>query len=497
MKYYPNYKVFVLNRFEKCLLCYLLGMGFAKVVNVIVELNQKKHIPKVTPSPVIKTPFSNKEIIQLVSIVIFSTGLIINQRRHKKNNKVNVNHSNLNRIRGGHISSDEESKSIEPYCPEYDPKLMDPEEYFEKRIEFMITKFLWKQKLFKAALLSLGFKDKNNCKIFDNYEQVKFFEEIFKLFQKLIKIQRVTIGFDKTLRNRAIKCLPENDAIYLLTSNMLTETIRDALAIPVYEPIAITLAFFSLFIRQYPYLVVNTLNRVWKTFRYNVIVNFLQENILFITLYPLISTFAFFINLKVFYTIKVIQNLKNFPLIKFYIQPFIETQGQMCQGLLIVFVLLTAQALYSPCYDYFLPLHGQAIEILMNNAYPIKGLGYKIPDGANRDDSSAVFVAATSEMILDNKDAFSDQEIFERSSFPNSKTSLTNMCEPDRAIYKLTTLELTDVPILGETSLDSLIKDNIKDFETIALTESEHKFLNTFKEQVIDVKAEKMPPKQK
>lgn len=84
---------------------------------------------------------------------------------------------------------------------------------------------------------------------------------------------------------------------------------------------------------------------------------------------------------------------------------------------------------------------------------------------------------------------FSNQEIFERSSFPNSKTSLTNMCEPDRAIYKLTTLELTDVPILGETSLDSIIKDNIKDFETIALTESEYKFLNTFKEQVIDVKA--------
>lgn len=71
--------------------------------------------------------------------------------------------------------------------------------------------------------------------------------------------------------------------------------------------------------------------------------------------------------------------------------------------------------------------------------------------------------------------------MIERTIFRGEKTSLTNMCEPTHNHHKVQTLEMMDVPILPGNSLVDLIKDNIKDFDTISFTKSEKEFLTNLK----------------
>lgn len=501
MRYYSNYRVFVLNNFERALIIYLLAAGLANFINFVIELNEKRNNKKNKKLMNSRNKISidkflnNPDQLKLITILALtgSIGLGLTVASKKKSRK---NSSTLLNVRGGSIRSNKDHETPDTdivryvfdndFPPVYDPK-MDDEDYFNERVRYATLQFMLKHKFFRSLLTSIGFKTNEDS-------LVKLF---FKFVTENDKVNNILSKYDSKVPKAIVKCLPKNKVVALLNNPFFIQNLRHILAVPDLIPIAITPAFFSLFIHQYSqYMLIairSHISRVLNIFQNNLLVNIdllkLENPILIsLTVIPP-SILGFILNLKVLEKIKWIRALKNFSLIKNSLLGF----RIFNLVIMISMASFSFYALTTPCYDYFLPLHEHFIEVVINNSHKLKTLGYEIPNWFGHRDKGIILLAPAEEVVIDNKSFYTTEEMIERTIFRGETMSLTNMCEPNRFYHKIQTLEMMDLPILPGNSFADLIKNNIKDFETITLTESEKEFLTNLKNDIIDVKAEKIP----
>lgn len=223
-------------------------------------------------------------------------------------------------------------------------------------------------------------------------------DSLSKLLLNFLKeneqVQKILGKYNSSVQKLLVKCLPDSKSVSLLNNQFFITNLKHILQLTNFTPISITPAFFSLFAHQYSMHMLITigshLRRVIHTFKNNILVNinlFRCENLFLVLITTVVpSILGWVLNLKGIKNVKWVQALRNWN--------FIKVSGiiNLSAMILMILFIFSVHAFITPCYDYFLPLHEHVIEIVINNSYKTKTLGYAMPNSFKHKDQGVVLL---------------------------------------------------------------------------------------------------------